>query len=149
MTPEIKITNKSFIIGPRSWPYILLTLMIILAFIGLVRSYIFTKKTKEVEGKVEEGKNIPKRTIYKLSLPMVSLGLVILYVTLLNWIGFIVSSTLFLYGITLLLGQRKHLSAIIFAVITTAIFVFLFSILLSNPLPRGIGVFRQFSLLFY
>ncbi|MCF6410743.1 tripartite tricarboxylate transporter TctB family protein [Pseudalkalibacillus salsuginis] len=149
MTPQIKITNGTFIIGPRHWPYILLTLMLILAIFGIVKSYILAKKSKSIESKDHEDKIEPERTFFKLSIPMISLVLVILYVLLLNAIGFIISTLLFLYGISLLLGQKKQLYSIIFAVLTTVVFIGLFSVLLSIPLPRGLGIFRQLSLLFY
>lgn len=149
MTPQIKITNGTFIIGPRSWPYILLTLMLILALFGMVKSFVLSKKMKAIEIGEHVEDNESERTFLKLSIPMVSLAAVILYVVLLNIVGFIISTILFLYGISLLLGQKKQLNSIIFAIVTTVVFIGLFSILLSIPLPRGLGIFRQLSLLFY
>ncbi|UAL48021.1 tripartite tricarboxylate transporter TctB family protein [Sutcliffiella horikoshii] len=149
MTPQIKITNASFIIGPRSWPYILLTLMISLALFGILKNYILSKKMKMIEpGELVE-EHEPEKTVFKLSIPMISLIMLIIYVLLLNVIGFVISTPLFLYGISLLLGQKKQLYSVIFGFVTTVVFVGLFSVLLSIPLPRGIGVFRQLSLLFY
>jgi putative tricarboxylic transport membrane protein len=149
MTPGIEITNESFIVGPRSWPYILLTLMMILGLFGMIKSYMVSKKSKAIEPVDKEDGNESERKFFKLSIPMVSLGLVILYVVLLNMLGFILSTILFLYGISFLLGQKKQLHSIIFAMVTTVVFIILFSVLLSIPLPRGLGIFRQLSLLFY
>jgi putative tricarboxylic transport membrane protein len=149
MTPQIVITNGSFIIGPRSWPYILLTLILVLALYGIVKTYVLSKKTTIIEPADHDVEDEPNRRFFRLSIPMVSLGMVIIYVLLLNILGFIISSLLFLYVISLLLGQKNQLNSIIFAVITTGVFVVLFSVLLSIPLPRGLGIFRQLSLLFY
>ncbi|MFK4997112.1 tripartite tricarboxylate transporter TctB family protein [Bacillus sp. N9] len=76
-------------------------------------------------------------------MPMISLAAIILYVVLLNFIGFIISTILFLYGISFLLGQKKQLNAILFTIVTTGVFIVLFSVLLEIPLPRGLGIFRN------
>lgn len=149
MTPQIKITNGSFIIGPRTWPYILLTLMLILGSFGMIKSYMKSKKMKATESTINNENKESEKTLFKLSMPMVSLVSVVLYVILLNALGFILSTLLFLYGITFILGEKKQLNAIIFSIVTTGVFVLLFSVVLQIPLPRGLGFFRQFSLLFY
>ncbi|CEI81701.1 hypothetical protein J18TS1_38400 [Oceanobacillus oncorhynchi subsp. incaldanensis] len=147
-TPQIQSTNQSFIIGPATWPYILLILMIFLGLYGIVSTLIKAKvmKSEELIAKEEAA---PVKKIFHLSIPVVSLLVVIIYVLLLNVIGFIFSTVLFLYGITLLLGTKKQLTAILFSIITMVVFVILFSVLLQIPLPRGIGVFRELSLFFY
>jgi hypothetical protein len=149
LTPQIKITNASFTIGPRTWPYILLILMLILSAFGIISSFVKSKKTKATETTEDTEDKQPERTMFKLSIPMVCLLSVVLYVSLLNAIGFILSSLLFLFGITFLLGERKKVNAFIFSIVTTTVFVFLFSTILNIPLPRGMGIFRQISLLFY
>lgn len=147
-TPQIQSTNQSFIIGPKTWPYILLILMIFLGLYGIISTLIKSKVMKSEQITSEEEAE-PVRKIFKLSIPIISLLVVIIYVLLLNIIGFIFSTILFLYGITLLLGTKKQTTAILFAIITMAIFVILFSVLLQIPLPRGLGIFREFSLFFY
>lgn len=154
VTPQIKSTNTSFIVGPRDWPFILLIGMLGLSVFGIIKNYVKSKmlKTKSIKlgdkGVTREIEQ-SKTTIFRLSTPMVSLAAIIIYVILLNGIGFILSTIIFLLGITLLLGQKKILSAAIFSIVTTTVFVLLFTRLLQIPLPRGFGVFRIFSLLFY
>lgn len=152
MTSQIKITNGSFTIGPRTWPYILLILMLALGTFGIISNFIKSKKTQATETTEttdDKEDSEPERRLFNLSIPIVCLLAVIIYVLLLNALGFILSSLLFLYGISFLLGEKKQLNAIIFSIVTTTVFVLLFSVLLSIPLPRGMGIFRQFSLLFY
>lgn len=154
VTPQIKITNSSFIIGPRDWPYILLIGMLGFSVFGVIKSFVKSKrlKVRELEtvyDEVNPGPAETEKTAFKLSVPMVALTSIIIYVILLNLIGFIISTVLFLFGITFLLGQKKKVNAAIFAIVTTTVFVLLFTSLLEIPLPRGIGIFRQFSLLFY
>ncbi|RKL66460.1 hypothetical protein CR203_14250 [Salipaludibacillus neizhouensis] len=149
MTPQIKITNASFIIGPKTWPYTLLILLLVLGAYGIISSFFKSKKIQETEATEDNEDNEPERRLFKLSIPIVCLITVILYVLLLSVFGFILSSLIFLYGLSFLLGEKKQLNAIIFSIATTTVFVFLFPVLLSIPLPRGMGVFRHFSLLFY
>lgn len=146
MTPQIKITNASFAVGPRSWPYILLTLMFVLGAYGIIKTFIKSKKSNVTETRESEE---PGRRVFNLSIPMLSLVTVIIYVVLLNFIGFVISTILFLYGISFLLGAKKQVGTIIFSVITTVVFIVLFSVILQIPLPRGTGIFRELSLLIY
>ncbi|WP_077619429.1 tripartite tricarboxylate transporter TctB family protein [Bacillus sinesaloumensis] len=146
VTPTIKITNASFAVGPRSWPYILLTLMLIMGAYGIIKTFVKSKISKATETIEKEE---PGRKVFNLSIPMLSLVTVIIYVVLLNFVGFIISTILFLYGISFLLGAKKQVGTIIFSIITTVVFVVLFSVLLQIPLPRGTGIFRELSYLFY
>lgn len=147
-TTEIQSANKTTILGPKAWPSIILILMLVLAIMGVIKTFITSKKAAvaQVENsEIEE----PERRLFNIPFSLVSIFSIILYTVGLYVFGFIISTVLFLYLLTQLLGAKKQLVIILLSVILTAVFVWLFSIVLSVPLPRGIGIFREFSLLFY
>ena len=64
-------------------------------------------------------------------------------------IGFILSTFLFITALTIWLGNKKYWQAITSGIVTTAACTMLFCRIMMIPMPRGTGIFRQFSLLFY
>lgn len=72
-----------------------------------------------------------------------------IYFAVFDELGFIASTLLFAASTVLLLGRRRPIEVSSFSVGFTAILVILFVKVLNVPLPRGVGVFREFSLLFY
>jgi hypothetical protein len=67
----------------------------------------------------------------------------------LNAIGFILATLIFIAALTIWLGNKKYWQAVINGVAATAACTVLFCKIMMIPLPRGTGIFRAFSLLFY
>ena len=67
----------------------------------------------------------------------------------LNNLGFICSTLIFVPTLTIWLGNRKYWQAALNGIFTTAGLTVMFCKIMMMPLPRGIGIFRTFSLLFY
>jgi len=67
----------------------------------------------------------------------------------LNKIGFIISTVIFITALTIWLGNKKYWQAILNGLLTTTVCTVLFCKIMMMPLPRGIGIFRAFSLMFY
>lgn len=67
----------------------------------------------------------------------------------LNTFGFIISTFIFVTALTIWLGNKTYWHAIANGVLTTAVCTVLFSRIMMMPLPRGTGIFWQFSLMFY
>lgn len=148
-TSKIQSANNTAILGPKAWPTVILVLMLVLALMGVIKTFITSKKTYAAQvssmGELEES----EVKFYSIPMSIVSIISIILYSVGLYFLGFIISSILFLYLLSQVLGTKKKLSVMLFVVIITAVIVWLFSIVLKVPLPRGIGIFREFSFLFY
>jgi len=145
-TVQIHSANNTTVLGPKFWPLTLLTLMLIFAVIGIIRTYINHKKIEIVNTTEAEEQ---ERRFYNIPLSILSISSIILYSVGVYFIGFIISTLIFLFLLTQVLGAKKKLLLIVTSIIVTAIVVWLFSIVLSVPLPRGIGIFRELSFLFY
>ena len=67
----------------------------------------------------------------------------------LRYLGFIADTLIGIPVLMLWLGERKWLRIVLVSLIMTAICVAAFCKFMLIPLPRGMGIFRNFSLLFY
>lgn len=64
--------------------------------------------------------------------------LIFLYIFLLERLGFVLTSVMFLFVTTLVLGYKKHLSNVIVSIAVPTAFYFVFDVLLDISLPSGI-----------
>lgn len=81
--------------------------------------------------------------------PLTAIVCCTVYLILVGIVGFLLSSLLFGVAFPLLLGSRRWLRAAAFSLTVTAVFWLLVIDLMHVLLPRGVGVFRTFSQLFY
>ena len=71
------------------------------------------------------------------------------YFLLMDVIGFVLCTLLYLGVMLVILGIRNKARITIFSVTTVAIFWLVFTQILKVPLPRGAGIFRQISILLF
>ena len=148
-TSQIQSANNTTILGPKAWPTIILILMLVLALMGVIKTFIASKKPSANQIAQNSESEEPEVRLFDIPMSIVSILSIILYSVGLYFFGFIISSILFLYLLTQALGAKKKFSIILLSIFITALFVWLFSIVLKVPLPRGLGIFREFSFMFY
>ncbi len=71
------------------------------------------------------------------------------YVAAVSWLGFVFATILMIAGNMRLLGERLGPRMLVVALATTIGFVLLFARLVGVDFPRGVAVFRQWSLFLY
>lgn len=79
----------------------------------------------------------------------IGFGLLVLYVFLIPYIGFAISTLLFFLANMFMMGFRNVKKLIPLSLLLTAIVVIVFPILLDIPLPRGVAVFNSISRMIY
>ncbi|MBM7648189.1 putative tricarboxylic transport membrane protein [Bacillus ectoiniformans] len=95
---------------------------------------LFINKKEETEAEKQKR----KMTKSNLFLLVVVLIFILIYISLLEILGFLIMTTLFIFCCSLFLGYRKHIAnGIVSIVFSLAIYV-LFNYLLSINLPAGI-----------
>lgn len=148
--------------GPGSWPALMLSLLLIMGIMLLLKTVINRKKEQtedqtadnelaEIEStKAEnvETEILEPDVVYPRRYWII-FGLMILYTLLMGYLGFALSTLLFILFATKVMGMQKWLSSLLTTVIGTAAIIFIFANLLAVPLPRGIGLFRELSFLIY
>src|SRR5699024_1662592 len=142
-------------IGPATWPMVLMGVMLVLGLTLTFQVFEAHKQQKkqeqqedpfdktEVSEEYEEDKIVSPKKFYYL------FGMLVAYVIGLHYFGFIVSTLLVTFALALLFGMKKWTTSLITSIICTGSFVFLFPILLNLSFPRGVGFFRELSILFY
>lgn len=128
--------------GPSFWPRLILGALIVLSGIvaaGTVRRISRDKAWGEALLTFDRGK----------MRFFAALALCIAYLFFLPLVGFVALTPLFMILFMLLLGEKSKGWIIGVSLVMTAVVVILFTKAMYVPLPRGVGLFREFSLLFY
>ena len=129
-------------IGASGFPTVALSLIILLLLISIVKEVIKYTKNK----KNHDEKQQTKGSVFTIILLMISL---ILFVLVLDKVGFLLSSFLLTPILLLTLGERKVVKITTLTILTPLVFTVLFGNLLSIPLPRGMGIFSELSRFIY
>ena len=128
--------------GPAFWPRFLLGCLILLSGIvsvGMIRRIAKEKAWGESLMTMDRGK----------VRFFAAIGLCVAYLILLPVLGFIAITPVFMIAFMLLLGEKSKGWILGVSVAMTGIIVILFTKAMYVPLPRGVWLFREFSLLFY
>lgn len=133
------------------WPKILLAVFVVLSVCLLFQNVRIL--INEFHKNREEGsrKEIPSKTAEKVNWKMfTAMSLMcLLYFWGLQILGFIISTTIFLRISSSIIGVKGRIQKYLFPILFTSIVAILFVKVLNLSLPRGAGIFREFSLLFY
>ena len=151
-------------IGPRTWPQLLAITIVLLSIFNIVQEIKKSKQIVEekksndniefelensIESKVKESEQSMEAQIVYPKRFWVVLLLLCAYAFSINYVGFIISTSLFT-GINMyLMGFKKIKPLLLVSLLIVVLLVVLFPKLLAVPLPRGIGIFRDFSRIFY
>ena len=133
------------------WPRAIAVLLIIFSILALIDDFKAWKKTKGNEAAIKSAKEASDGYDPKGRLRMIGSIIILGLYSLVGfrYLGFISSTLLVIPILMLWLGERKWLRIVLLTVIMTFLCVFLFCKFMLIPLPRGSGIFRDFSLLFY
>jgi len=140
--------------GSGSWPMLLLSAGAMLSLGLLALNLIkFLKKRNAGEARIpagaaggagEDGAAASVRK--KVSLCIVAL---LLYILILPYAGFVLSTGLFALGCMWALEERRPWVLVGSPILITALVLVVFAKFISMPLPKGVGLFADFSRLFY
>ncbi|MCD7909575.1 MAG: tripartite tricarboxylate transporter TctB family protein [Clostridium sp.] len=131
--------------GPRAWPVFLLALLIALLSVNIFLTVRAGRRSAAAGESIEAGNAAENVKPYKLAWSAAGL---FVYIPLMDKIGFVCSTPLFVGYYMTLLGNRSRKARLMAAVLSTAALYILFSRFLQVPLPRGYGMFRDLSLFF-
>lgn len=127
--------------SPQMWPRGILVLLILTSLL-LIGKILFSKSLEII--KVEEIK--PK---IKWGSMLGGVLILLLYIFLMKYLGYIISTLLFTLFAMILLGNRNKFQLFSVPLLITAFIFLVFTHGMFIPLPKGMGIFRAFSLLFH
>ena len=128
--------------GPPFWPRFILGSLIVLSAVvsvGAMRKISKEKAWREAIFVLDRGK----------VLLLAAIGMIAAYLVLLPLVGFIAVTPVFMIAFMRLLGEKSKGWIVGVSLAMTAIIVVLFTKAMYVPLPRGVWLFREISLLFY
>ena len=126
--------------GPFAWPTMLGVLTILLLVIHILS---LLRKRNEPGALTLTKWSLKEVVTSKLFLGALCL---FVYISLLEYIGFLIATPLFILSYPTLLGQQSWRVKMAAMVLATLALYFLFSAVLQVPLPRGYGIFRGISM---
>lgn len=139
----LKVEKNPYALQPNVWPTVLMVLLMV-AIVANIVGIIRKNKGKPEFSLGGFVNSIPSFFKSKLFFGIL---IVVLASLLLETLGFMVTSFLFLIAYGILLGERKYWRIALVALIITIFLYVVFGILLQVNLPRGtIGFLRSFAL---
>ena len=129
-------------LGPAYWPRFIIYCLLVLSAMVFLKTFYQLRKQQAWSDpliKIDEGKLRIFATIV----------LIASYLSILNIFGFIITTPFFLIILMRLLGEKINGWSLCISVAMTSIIVFLFTKAMYVPIPRGTGIFRKFTILFY
>lgn len=128
-------------LGAAFWPRIILILLVILVIVNILN---ILKKNKSESAKdklsIEGIKNFFTSKLF------IGMVIVIIMVFALDYLGFMLTTFLFIMAYGVLLGMRSPVKLLLTALFVTVLLYVLFQGALGIMLPRGYGFLRTFAL---
>jgi len=143
-------TSSSTHIGPNVWPNIVLTFTLMLGVLQLIKTINeYRKNDRNTEQDSNKEGSKKNEDIFFRNKHWIILGTLALYIFLLPYTGFLISTIILVCFFFWLFGMRKKLGIILLSLASDAFFIVLFAHILNITLPRGIGIFETLSFIFY
>lgn len=129
-------------LGAEQWPQLILGTLILLIVVNIVKVYRSTPTEKR---NLDEIKNIKLEAVFKSKL-FKGIVIILAYAFLLEAVGFILSTFVFLVVYARLIGEKRIKILLSAGFLITFGIYFLFARGLTIMLPRGYGILRTFAL---
>jgi len=147
---ELRFVRRFAEMGSGFWPILTLffaALLSVVLLISNLRKYILEKKSHAEKRVISPEVKIALRDRRR----KVALSVVCLlgYIVVMPYIGFILSTFLYVLAFILALGERRKLVLTLSPILVTVIAVIVFAKFIAMPLPKGIDIFATFSRLIY
>jgi len=135
-------------VGSGFWPMLSLGIALLLSLCWLIVTIVTFSRAKgrAVEEPSKETIAAAWSRRKKVALSILS---IIIYIVIMPWVGFILSTLLFIPAFALALEERRKMVLIISPFLITAITILVFAKFITIPFPKGAGIFAAFSRLFY
>jgi putative tricarboxylic transport membrane protein len=143
---DLRTHGRSGEIGSALWPLMALGASTLLSANLLISSIKKLRQAEAAEGLTPEAIAEKKRQRITVALSVVCF---LLYLVVMPWIGFVLSTFIYIPAFALALGERRRSVILISPFLLTAIIVAVFAKFITIPFPKGVGIFAEFSRLFY
>ncbi|MFZ7101566.1 MAG: tripartite tricarboxylate transporter TctB family protein [Peptococcaceae bacterium] len=143
---EIPETQSTISVGPAFWPRAVTVLLMVFGVILVLKAVAKNRKLPAGAGNSPEEPGVKEARPQNLWISFIALAV---YACTLNIIGFVLATFSYFAFNVWIMGIRRLAILVPVVFLLTGVLVWLFPYTLSVPLPRGSGVFRNLTLLFY
>ena len=135
-------------VGSGLWPFMALAVSLVLSLLMLIASI---KKSRAAARENTPGLSVEAVAEKRRQRTIVTLSIVtfLAYILVMPLIGFILATLIYILAFALALGERRRWVLAVSPFLVTAVIVGVFAKFITIPFPKGIGVFAEFSRLFY
>ena len=144
LTYQFDEVNPQYDFGPAAWPRVLL-IGVMIAAVMLWRLPRAVRTGGESSEKEKDGEPPPALTRRDNMRRIGIFAVPVIYVFTMDKIGFLLVTPFFLVGYMYLLGYRRWLRLIPLCGAIYCAVVLLFVVLMSTPLPQGVGFFHSLN----
>ena len=116
--------GQNNVVGPGFFPGIIAAILIILGIILFIQS-IRIKKDEDIKVNLFDSEN---------KLAYIIMGITLIYLIAINYIGFLISSIIYLTTLITLYGGKNKLKSLIASSVISSAIYFVFNILLNVPI---------------
>jgi putative tricarboxylic transport membrane protein len=142
LTTQFPIVKGYQQMGDAFWPRAVLFVLIGLSVILIVQSFLKGRK-KETAKKTSLKAVLDRPALFK------TMGVMIVYILCIPYLGFLVSTFLSLIVFSYLMGDRSTPKMVYFSLGMTVATYLVFALLIYTALPRGVWIFKSLSNLLY
>lgn len=140
--------KRSGDVGSGFWPVVSLVACLGLSIAWLIMTVVESRKAGEKPAAAPTPEEVAAAWVRRRKVGLSMLCL-FLYIVVMPWIGFVLSTFLFVFAFAVSLGERRKLVLAVSPFLVTAMVVSVFAKFITIPFPKGVGVFAAFSRLFY
>jgi len=135
-TLKIPVMDAADEVGPRTFPYIIAATVIICGVLLLLKEFV------NKERKAFSFRFIAERGIWLKILLSMAAG--IAYGMVLDWLGYIIATIIFMFFVGWLINVGRHMQNLIIAVVFSIFTFVAFALILKLSMPRGLLSFLPF-----
>jgi cytochrome c oxidase subunit IV len=133
-------------IGSGLWPLLAIGASALFSVALLISSVKKHRGEGTAEDRTPEAIAEQKRQRITVTLSVVTF---LIYMVVIPWLGFIFSTLVYIPIFALALGERRKSVLLISPFLLTGIIIAVFAKFITIPFPKGVGIFAEFSRLFY
>jgi len=127
---------------PGYWPRLILVGIIILSTASLIIKIYKDKVLKRKALKVDKQSVATGRLVLLVLICFI-------YSNIINYIGYLIGTIVFAVLLLFVMGVRKPFTLFFYPLCVTTVVYLIFTKILYMSLPRGVGIFYEFSQFFY
>jgi putative tricarboxylic transport membrane protein len=145
---ELRGVGRYGEVGSGFWPLLSLGFATILSLVWLITNLQKYSRERQETNEKPEPENAAETWNRRKKVGL-SLVCLLCYILMTPWIGFILSTVLFILAFVLALDERRKVVLIVSPPLITVVIILVFAKFITIPLPKGVGIFAEFSRLFY